>query len=329
MVGKVDESVGVSPLVIVPGDNLDEFWAKLNTSLGIEDGGDWARNEILGDNILISVSEDTLHWSLSGGLHGGTDISVGGVFLESDGKINNGNVGGWDSESHTGELSVELWDNLTNSLGSTGGGWDDVSSSGSSGSPVFTSLGWSIDGKLVHGGGVDGGHETLLNSVGVVENLGDWSKAVGGAGSVGDNGHLWVVLLLVDTENEDWDVVLWWGGEDNLLGTSLKMELTLLLGKENTGRLANVVGTSRSPLNLGWVGLVEDLDGVSVNLDTTINLLDGSLESSVDGIVLEEIDKIVEGHEWVVDGHDLGDVLVSNEGGSEDKSTDSSESVDT
>jgi hypothetical protein len=51
-----------------------------------------------------------------------------------------------DSESHTGQLAVELWDDLAYSLGSTSGGWDDVGSGGASTSPVL--VGRSIDGLL-------------------------------------------------------------------------------------------------------------------------------------------------------------------------------------
>ena len=40
-VGELDELVGVGPLVIVPGDELDELGAELDTSLGVEAGGDW------------------------------------------------------------------------------------------------------------------------------------------------------------------------------------------------------------------------------------------------------------------------------------------------
>ena len=128
---------------------------------------------------------------------------------------------------------------------------------------------------------MDGGHETLLDTPVIVQNLGDWSKAVGGAGGVGNNGHVLVVLLVVDTNDEDWDVVLWWGGEDNLLGSSLDVKITLVLGKENTGGLANVVGSNSTPSDLGWISLVEDLDGVSINLDASIDLFDGTWESTV------------------------------------------------
>ena len=39
--GEFDELVGVGPLVIVPGDQLDELGAELDTSLSVEAVGDW------------------------------------------------------------------------------------------------------------------------------------------------------------------------------------------------------------------------------------------------------------------------------------------------
>ena len=328
VVGKIDKSVGVSPLVIVPGDDFDEFWGKLDTSLGVEDGGEWASNEVLGDNFLIGPAENSLKSTLGGLLHLVANFFVSSFFLQSYGKIDDRDVGGWDSESHTSEFSVKLWDNLTNSLGGTSGGWDNVASSSSTGSPVFTSLGWSIDGELVHGNGVNSGHETLINTVVVVEDLGDWGEAVGGARSVGNNGHVRGIKVVVDTNDEDWAGILWWGGKNDFLGTSLDVQITFLLSKENTSGLANVISADGSPCNLGWVSLVEDFDEVSVDLDTTIALLNSSWESSVDRVVLKEIAEVIEAHERIVDGHALGNIFVSEESGSENKSTDSSESVD-
>jgi hypothetical protein len=52
----------------------------------------------------------------------------------------------WDSEGHTGELAVELRNDLTDSLGGTGGRWDDVGGGRSASSPVLVRR--SIDGLL-------------------------------------------------------------------------------------------------------------------------------------------------------------------------------------
>ncbi len=71
---------------------------------------------------------------------------------------------------------------------------------------------------------MNGGHETLDDAEVIVNNLGQGSKAVGGAARVGHNGHAWVVRILVDSHDEHGGV----GGRsgDNDLGcTSLKNKL--------------------------------------------------------------------------------------------------------
>ena len=47
----------------------------------------------------------------------------------------------------------------------------------------------------------------------------------------------------------------------------------------------------------------------------------------MDGVVLEEVDQVVQIHEWVVDGSDLGLASVLSEGRSEGESADSAEAV--
>ena len=50
---------------------------------------------------------------------------------------------------------------------------------------------------------------------------------------------------------------------------------------------------------------------------------------TVDGVVAEEVDEVVDIHEGVVDGHDLGFSSLLSEGGAEDETTDSAETIDT
>ncbi|KAF1747569.1 hypothetical protein GCK72_024034 [Caenorhabditis remanei] len=52
----------------------------------------------------------------------------------------------------------------------------------------------------------------------------------------------------------------------------------------------------------------------------------GSLETSVGGIVLEQVDHVVDRDEWIVDGNNIDAVFL--DGGAEDETSDSSESVD-
>ena len=60
MEGQIEESVGVAPFVVVPGDQLDEVGVEGNTGLGIEDRGSTITDEILTDDFFVSVTEDTL-----------------------------------------------------------------------------------------------------------------------------------------------------------------------------------------------------------------------------------------------------------------------------
>ena len=49
---------------------------------------------------------------------------------------------------------------------------------------------------------MDGGHETLLDPELVIDDLGEWRQAVGGAGRVGDNVHAGLVAEMVNTHHE-------------------------------------------------------------------------------------------------------------------------------
>lgn len=201
---EVKDTARVSPLVVVPRDELDKVVVQGDTSLSIENGGVVVSVQVGRDNLILSVAENALELSLRGSLDGSLDFLVGGWLLQADGQVDNGDVLGWDTESHTGELAVELWDNLSDSLSGTGGGWDDVGGSGTSSSPVL--VGWTVDGLLGGSERVDGGHETLNNTEVIVDDLGQWGKAVGGARSVGEDVDVWGVLVLVDTNDEHWSV---------------------------------------------------------------------------------------------------------------------------
>lgn len=56
---KVEDTAGVTPLVVVPGDQLDEVVVEGDTGLGIEDGGVGVAVEIGRDDIVLGVSQDS------------------------------------------------------------------------------------------------------------------------------------------------------------------------------------------------------------------------------------------------------------------------------
>ena len=98
-------------------------------------------------------------------------------------------------------------------------------------------------------------------------------------------------------------------------------------GGEDAGGLDNVVGTSRSPLNLSGIQLVEDLDGLAIDGDLIVSILtNDARELSVDGIVLEHVLHVVGGDEGVVHSDDVDHGIVLS--GAHDETADAAESVD-
>lgn len=55
---EVNNPARVTPLVVVPGDELDEVGVEGDTSLGIEDGGALITVQVAGDNVVLSVAKN-------------------------------------------------------------------------------------------------------------------------------------------------------------------------------------------------------------------------------------------------------------------------------
>ena len=98
---EVADTAGVAPLVVVPGDELDEVLVELDTRSGIEDRGRGVAGEVGGDDSVLGVVEDT--GQVAGGLllDGGLDVGVGGGLLEADDEVDDGDVEGRDTEGET------------------------------------------------------------------------------------------------------------------------------------------------------------------------------------------------------------------------------------
>ena len=286
-VGKeVEDTARVTPLVVVPADNLDEVVVERDTSLGIEDGGVGVTVQVGRDNIVLSVGKNALERTVGSLLDGSLDIVVAGTLLETSSQVDNGDVGSGDAHGHTSELTVELRDDLADSLGGTSAAGNDVLSSTTATAPVLA--GRTVDGLLGGSVGVDGGHETLNNTKLVVKDLGEGSQAVGSARSVRDDVGLAVVGLLVDTHNVH-------GGvgrrsrDDDLLGTTLEMGLGLLGGGEDTSGLDNVLGGSVLPRDSGGVALTIETDLLAVHDKVVAVDFDVALEKTVRRVILEHV----------------------------------------
>jgi len=278
--------VGVAPLVVVPGNELDEVGVQGDTGLGIENGGVVITVQVAGDDLVLGVAKDTLELVLGGFLDNSFDFLVGGGLLDTAGQVDNGDVGGGHTHGHTGELAVKGRNDLADSLGGTGGGGDDVLGRSTATTPVLG--GGTIDGLLGGSVGVDGGHETLNETEVVVDDLGEGSQAVGGARGIGKDLDVGLVGGVVDTHDEHRGI----GGrsrDDDLLGTTLQVKLSLLLGGEDTGGLDDVVGTGLAPGDGGGVTLREEGDLLAVDGQTFTSNLNGTLELAVGAVIAEHV----------------------------------------
>ena len=210
---------------------------------GINDTGSAVVDKVLGDNGVVSVSEDTLEVSaLRGSLERGEHLVLRASVLQLDGKVNHGHIRGRASNSHTGQNSVQLGDDLADSLSGSSGGRDQVGNGGTSTTPVLSSPGRSINDKLRGSRGMDSRHETLRDTVLLVDDLGHGGQAVGRARRVRDDVGGSIVLLVVHTDDVHGRIGRR-GGDDNLLGASSQVGLRLVGRGEDTGRLADVGGT--------------------------------------------------------------------------------------
>ena len=56
---EVQNTAGITPLVVVPGNQLDKVVVEGDTSLGIEDGGVVVADHVGRDNVIFGVADDT------------------------------------------------------------------------------------------------------------------------------------------------------------------------------------------------------------------------------------------------------------------------------
>ena len=176
--------VGIADLVVVPGNDLHEGVGQSDAGLGVEDGGAGVAEEVGRNDGLVGVTQNALQLALGGFLHGVADLFVGSGLREVDSQVNDGDIQRRNTHGHTGQLAVQLGDDLADSLGSAGGRRDDVAGSSAAASPVLH--GRAVNGLLGSGGGVYGGHQTVFDTENVIQNLGNRGQAVRSAGSVGN-----------------------------------------------------------------------------------------------------------------------------------------------
>lgn len=329
MVDEIYNLVAVTPLVIIPGNQLDKGRRQADAGGGVENGGALVMDEVAGDNGVFGVADDALPaLALGGFLHGSLDLIHGGGSLQIHGQVYHRHVGGGNAEGHAGELALEFRNDNAHSLGSAGGRGDDVVCRAAAAAPVL--VGGAVNGLLGGGGGVHGGHEAVGDAILLMNHAGQGGQAVGGAGSVGNNRHVLGVLLMVDAHYEHRGfLVLSGGGNDNLLGAAHKVERCAFLGGKHAGSLGNVFSAGFLPRNFFGILAGINLDRLAVNDQGLVLVVDGNLALvlAMHRVITEHINHVIQVDERVVDGNHIH--LFVFHSGTENQTANTAESVDT
>lgn len=124
--GQVNQSVRISPFVVIPGDNFVEVVIEVDACPSINNRASRVMNEILGYNLVLSVSQDTLKVTLCSLLQSSLNfISSAGLF-GTDSQIDKRDIWGWNTNSHSSELAIELRDDFSNCFGSSCTCWNAI-----------------------------------------------------------------------------------------------------------------------------------------------------------------------------------------------------------
>ncbi len=254
------------------------------------------------------------------------DFRIGGRFGQVDGKVNHGNVQGRHAHRHTGQFAVEFRNYFTYGFGSTGRRRDDVAGSGTAASPILHRR--TVNRFLGGGGGVHGGHQTIFNTELVVQNFGNRSQAVRGAGSVGNELGTFYIGFFVYADYEHRGSVFGRSRHYHIFGAGFNVGLRFFLGKEQTGGFYYIFGTYFIPSQFFGVlaSGYADFFAVDDQLAVFNVRFHGAVKFAVHRIIFEHISQIVN-RAQVVDAYDFNIFAFLRR--AEYKATDAAKTVNT
>ena len=324
-------SAAVTPFVVVPRYDLDQltFVSEDLGKVGSEDAAMRIIDDIARYDRVFGVAQYTLERAVSCCLHGCVDVRYGRFFLEVRGQVDHGTGSHRNSHRDPGKLALELRDHQSDSRSCTGGRWDDVQCC----RPCAVSIGVRlILNLLIVGIRVNGGHQTALDTEGVVEDFGDRCQAVGGARCVRNALQVSGELVIVNTQNASQiRTILCGSTEDNSLATGAQVGIVTWLAilrspGEKTGAFDDDVDVVFSPRHLRWILFGQRQDLLAVDDQVLIVVSDLSVVATVNRIVLEQSRKhLVIGQ--VIDGNNL-ELVGAGHQITESQSTDTSKTID-
>lgn len=102
--------------------------------------------------------------------------------------------------------------------------------------------------------------------------------------------------------------------------------LSFVIKLLTTSGFNNEVSTSLTPRNLSGIAFGRDSDFLAVDNELTILVFNGTLEATVNGVILEHVDHVVKRNERVVDSNNLN--VIAFQGSTKDNTTDTTETIE-
>jgi hypothetical protein len=164
----------VAIFIVIPGNELYKVVIESHASPSIKGERVGVAIEVTGKNLVLSVAQNALQWALRCLVHHLLDVITLGRFLQVACQIHNRYIGGKSTEGHFSELSIQLWDDLAHSLGSTSRCRDDVLGSSTVITPQFSRV--AIHSLLSGSNSMDHGHEPFHDAKVVMDNVGRGTK---------------------------------------------------------------------------------------------------------------------------------------------------------
>jgi hypothetical protein len=98
---QINDPPRVSPLVIVPSDELDKVGIQLDASLRVKDGRGGGTDKVGGDDGFVGVVDDPLVLALGSSFHRRLDLVVRRALLEAHDEVDDGHVQSRHAERET------------------------------------------------------------------------------------------------------------------------------------------------------------------------------------------------------------------------------------
>ena len=130
MADEIQQLVAVTPLVVIPGDELHEVLIQRNTRCLVKNAGAGIADQVGGYHLVACIADNTFHVRLGGVLDLVADVRIRCRLAEPRRQVHHGYVCGGYAEGHAGHFALQGGDHATHGLGRAGSRRDDVDKDG-------------------------------------------------------------------------------------------------------------------------------------------------------------------------------------------------------